>query len=232
MRGAVRPLGWLAVVSSLLACHEPLPERPRDTTPVTSSERPVIDQPAEPPTARKASERERASSPVPAPEAAPEPAWTRPSQPTDIRGDEVIPPGTPERNVAAFRKLPVQPGDGAPVGGIGASGIHLDELEVGHGWVKSRCSERSDEFTIGVQDRVNVCMRVVHERGTTTELGIEWLREGRQARRSKVAIGDTHALLTRAYLPISAGYEGEWQARIVAVDGTVIGEVSFSVVAR
>lgn len=232
MHGAVRPLGWLAV-SLLSACHEPPPERPRDTAPV-SSERSVVDQPAELPTARKASEPARAgpSSPAPEPEAASEPTWTRPSHPTDIRGDEVIPPGTPARNASAFRKLPVQPGDGSPVGGIGAGGIHLDELEVGQGWVKSRCSERSDEFTIGVQDRVNVCMRVVHERGTATELGIEWLRNGRQARRSKVPIGDMHALLTRAYLPISAGYEGEWLARVVAVDGTVIGEVSFRVVAR
>lgn len=232
MHGAVRPLGWLAV-TLLAACDEPLPERSRDAAPMTASESSVAAPPAERSTARKASAPERAGpSSAAEPEAASERTWTRPSHPTDIRGAEVIPPGTPERNAAAFRKLAVLPGDGPPLGGIGAGGIHLDELEVGHGWVKSRCSERADVFTIGVQDRVNVCMRVVHERGTATELGIEWLREGRQARRSKVSIGDMHALLTRAYLPISAGYEGEWQARVVAVDGTVIGEVSFRVVAR
>jgi hypothetical protein len=214
-----------------LACSEPL-ERPSEALRAAASERPVEHEaPMHVPVSREASEPTQASPPRREPEPEPEPGWTRPTAPTDIRGDEVIPPGTAERNAAAFRKLPVQTGDGPPIGGIGSGGIHLDELEVGHGWAKSRCSERSHEFTIGQQDRVNVCMRVVHERGTTTELALEWLRNGRQARRSKVSIGDMHALLTRAYLPISAGYEGEWQARIVAVDGTVIGEVSFTVVA-
>jgi hypothetical protein len=212
----------------LVGCREPL-ERPSEAIRVTPSERPVTHEaPAHEPVSRKASAAALASPPS----REGEPGWTRPTAPTDIRSDEVIPPGTSERNAAAFRQLPVQAGDGPPVGGIGSGGIHLDELEVGHGWVKSRCSELSREFTIGVQDRVNVCMRVVHERGTATELALEWLRNGRQARRSKVSIGDMHALLTRAYLPISAGYEGEWQARVVAVDGTVIGEVSFTVVAH
>lgn len=221
----------LLLVALPVACDA---ERAREVIAGIPSERPREAKPSElervQPSeheARDAKPRDARASPSEA--QASEPAWTRPANPTDLRGDEVIPPGTSPSNAAAFRKLALHEGDGAPVGGIGAGGIHLDELQVGHVWAKSRCSAPASVFRIGVHEQVNVCMRVVHERGSTAELGVEWIRNGKQARRSKLSIGDMHALLTRAYLPISAGYEGEWQALIKSVDGTLIGEVAFTV---
>lgn len=173
-----------------------------------------------------------------APAAAVEPAvpvepasagWTPPKNPTDLRGDEVIPPGTLEANAKAFKKLALAKDDGVPVGGIGANGVHLDTLAVGAGWLSSRCADLTTTFTIGTNDRVNVCMRIIHSRGTTEELSIEWIKNGKSTRRSKVAVSDMHAYLTRGYLPINKGYEGEWKAVITSSDKTVLGEVSFTV---
>lgn len=166
------------------------------------------------------------TEPTPAPANA---GGTPPTNPTDLRGDEVIPPGTAEANAKAFKKLALAKDDGVPVGGIGDNGVHIDTLALGAGWSESRCAEPTTTFTVGVNDRVNVCMRVIHSRGTTEELSIDWIKNGKNSRRSKVAVSDMHAYLTRGYLPIKAGYEGEWKAVIKSTDGTVVGEVAFTV---
>jgi hypothetical protein len=170
----------------------------------------------------------------PAPtEPAPTPSpsgWTPPQGLTDIRSDAAIPPGTPAANATAYKKLPVAKGDGPPVGGIGANGIHFDVLEVGRGWEKSKCADLTNTFTVPTDLQVNICLRVVHPRGATEELTVEWEKNGGSGtRRSKVTVKDMHAYLTRSYLPIKEGYQGDWTATIKTADGTVLGKVAFKV---
>jgi Protein of unknown function (DUF2914) len=156
--------------------------------------------------------------------------WKAPQGLTDIRSDAAIPPGTPAANASAYKKLPVAKGDGPPVGGIGTNGIHFDVLEVGRGWEKSRCTDLTNAFTVPTDLQVNICMRIVHPRDTTEELTVEWSKNGGKAtRRSKVGVNSMHAYLTRSYLPIQEGYQGDWTATIKTADGTVLGEVSFKV---
>lgn len=156
--------------------------------------------------------------------------WTPPQGLTDIRSDAAIPPGTPAANAKAYKKLPVAKGDGPPVGGIGVNGIHFDVLEVGRGWEKSKCTDLTTAFTVPSDAQVNICMRIVHERGTTEELTVEWEKNGGAGtRRSKVNVKDMHAYLTRSYLPIKEGYQGDWTATIKTADGTVLGKVAFKV---
>jgi hypothetical protein len=156
--------------------------------------------------------------------------WTPPKGLTDIRSDAAIPPGTPAANAAAYKKLPVAKDDGPPVGAIGTSGIHFDVLEVGRGWEKSRCADLTTTFTAASDTQVNVCMRIVHARDVTEELTVSWSKNGGSAtRRSKVTVKGTHAYLTRSYLPIQEGYEGDWTATIKTDDGVVLGQVAFKV---
>ena len=185
-------------------------------------------EPAVPTEPAPPSEAVAPSEPAPS-EPAPAAGWTPPANPTDMRGDEVIPPGTPEINAKAFKKLAFAPGDGAPRGGIGANGIHLDQLELGRDWAKSHCTDPTTTFKVGVDKQANVCMRVIHPRGVSEELSIEWQKNGKSARRSKVGVKDLHAYLTRGYLPISPGYEGKWTAIITSSDGAVIGKLDFTV---
>ncbi|MFV8749752.1 DUF2914 domain-containing protein [Nannocystaceae bacterium ST9] len=167
--------------------------------------------------------------PVEAPPVETPPVEAPPAGTLDVRSDAVIPAGTSAANANAFKKLAVAKGDGAPVGGIGINGVHLDALDLGAGWEKSRCADPTTTFVIGTNDRVNVCMRIIHERGTTEELSVEWIKNGKSSRRSKVAVSDMHAYLTRAYLPIHEGYAGDWKAVITSSDKTVLGEVAFKV---
>ncbi len=185
-------------------------------------------EPAVPTEPAPPSEAVAPTEPAPS-EPAPAAGWTPPANPTDMRGDEVIPPGTPEINAKAFKKLAFAPGDGAPRGGIGANGIHLDQLELGRDWAKSHCTDPTTTFKVGVDKQANVCMRVIHPRGVSEELSIEWQKNGKSARRSKVGVKDLHAYLTRGYLPISPGYEGKWTAIITSSDGAVIGKLDFTV---
>jgi hypothetical protein len=171
--------------------------------------------------------------PAPVEPAPVEPApsgWKAPQGLTDIRSDAAIPPGTPTTNATAYKKLPVAKGDGPPVGGIGTNGIHFDVLEVGRGWEKSRCTDLTNAFTVPTDLQVNICMRIVHPRDATEELTVEWNKNGAKAtRRSKVTVKAMHAYLTRSYLPIQEGYQGDWTATIKTADGVVLGEVSFKV---
>lgn len=212
-----------------------------DPPPVQPEIKPPQPPPVEPtavePTPVEPTPVEPAIEPAPVEPAPTEPAptpspsgWTPPQGLTDIRSDAAIPPGTPAANAAAYKKLAVAKGDGPPVGGIGANGIHFDVLEVGRGWEKSRCTDLTNTFTVPSDPQVNICLRVVHERGATEELTVEWQKSGAAStRRSKVTVKDMHAYLTRSYLPIKEGYQGDWTATIKTADGTVLGKVAFKV---
>jgi hypothetical protein len=191
---------------------EPAPTEPAPTEPAPTEPAPTEPLPVEP-------------TPTPSPS-----GWTPPQGLTDIRSDAAIPPGTAAANATAYKKLPVAKGDGPPVGGIGVNGIHFDVLEVGRGWEKSKCTDLTTTFTVPSDLQVNICMRIVHPRGVTEELTVEWEKNGGAGtRRSKVTVKDMHAYLTRSYLPIKEGYQGDWTATIKTADGTVLGKVAFKV---
>lgn len=149
--------------------------------------------------------------------------------PADLRSPSLLPAGTPEEHILAFTNLPSSKRDKPPVGGVGASGIHLDELAVGKGWASSRCEELGARFDAETDERVNVCFRVVHPRVAET-VTVEWAREGKLRQTIEVNVRSTHAYLTRAWLPVSAGRVGEWTATVKSQDGSVLGSVAFEIV--
>ena len=157
---------------------------------------------------------------------APEP---KAAAPNDLRSKSVLPADTPEAHVAAFINLPLNKRDKAPVGGVGASGIHLDELVVGKGWASSRCEDIGARFEVDTDERVNVCFRVVHPSVAET-VTVEWARAGKLRSSIEVNVRPTHAYLTRAWLPVSAGRVGAWTATVKSQDGSVLGRVEFEIV--
>lgn len=134
-----------------------------------------------------------------------------------------VPPGTPEAFASVRTKR-----DKPPVAGIGASGIHLDELEVGTGWAKSRCEGPTRSFAAGTDDRVNVCFRVVHPK-LAEQVSVEWSFRGKVRTTTRVGVAASHAYLTRAWLPVAPSRAGEWTATIKSEDGSVLGSVAFEI---
>jgi hypothetical protein len=149
--------------------------------------------------------------------------------PTNLRSPSLLPADTPAEHIAAFTNLPLSKRDKPPVGGVGASGIHLDELAVGKGWASSRCEELGPRFEVETDERVNVCFRVVHPTIDET-VTVEWARAGKLRQTIEVGVRPNHSYLTRAWLPVSAGRVGEWTATIKSEDGSVLGHVDFQIV--
>ena len=139
------------------------------------------------------------------------------------------PPGTPEENAAAFRKLPVSPSDRAPVGGVGPSGIHVDHILMGTSYVKGQCEGEARSFSYSSGDRPSVCVRVVHPR-SKEELVLLWEKKGGTTRRGKLIIPNAHAYRTRAYLVLRREYVGEWTVHVQSADGTDLATYDFTVV--
>jgi hypothetical protein len=139
------------------------------------------------------------------------------------------PPGTSPDAAAAFRRIPVSAADKPPVGAIGESGIHVDEIEMGSAYDRSRCQGDANRFSLEKVERVNVCMRVVHQR-EREEITVLWEREGGTMRRSKVVIKNAHAYRTRAFLVLRSEYAGSWTVRILSKDGVELASHAFEVV--
>lgn len=141
----------------------------------------------------------------------------------------MLPAGTPEANASAFIGLPLRTRDNPPVGGIGASGIHLDELAVGKGWVDSRCGQATSSFAADVAgERVNVCFRVVHPK-LEERVNVEWALGGKLRTSTSVGVKSSHAYLTRAWLPVGPSRAGQWTATVKSEDGVVLGQVAFEI---
>lgn len=203
------------------AVEPPPAEAPADPAVDPAVADPSAVDPAAPPSEAPAEDAPPAEDPN---------AGWKPPPDADIRSDAVIPPGTPADNAEAFKKLPKAKADGAPVSSIGPNGIHFDTLVVGRGWEKSRCVEATNTFKTSIDDRVNICLRAVHPADVEDVLTVEWNKAGtKSTRRSTVTVKAMHAYLTRSYLPIKPGYEGEWTATIKTADGTVLAQVSFTV---
>ena len=139
------------------------------------------------------------------------------------------PPGTPPETAVVFRKLPVSPADRAPVGAVGASGIHIDQISMGATYDRGKCGGEARRFSLAVGDRPSVCVRVVHQR-TKEELVVQWEKQGGAKRRGKLHVKSTHAYRTRTYLMLRQEYIGEWTVKILSQDGAELAAYSFSVV--
>ncbi len=206
---------------------------------------PPADKGANKETAGKANTTAKQADPPPAPAKPAEPTAVEPTPPpaepppseqpeepadADIRSDAVVPPNTPATNAEAFMRLPKSKADGPPVSAIASNGLHFDVLVVGRGWEKSRCVEETRSFRSETDDRVNICVRVVHPSDAAESLTVEWQKVGTKSKRhSTISVKAMHAYLTRGYLPIKPGYEGEWVATVRHADGTVLATLPFTV---
>jgi hypothetical protein len=139
------------------------------------------------------------------------------------------PPGTPPEIAAVFRRLPVGPADRPPVGGIGATGIHIDHIAMGSETHGATCTGRTNDFSVSGGDRAGVCVRVVHTR-EKEELQVLWQKHGGSTRRSKMVVLSMHAYRTRGYLVLRNEYIGDWTVRILSSDGVELARHDFTVV--
>lgn len=152
------------------------------------------------------------------------------SPPTTRKGDpREPPPGTPPEIAAVFRRLPVGPADRPPVGGIGATGIHIDHIAMGSVTQGATCRGREDDFSVSAGDRAGVCVRVVHPR-EKEELQVLWQKHEGSTRRSKMVVLPMHAYRTRGVLVLRSEYIGDWTVRILSSDGVELARHDFTVV--
>ena len=147
----------------------------------------------------------------------------------DPRAPSLIPPGTPEENAESFLTMPLGVSDGAPLGGIGKDGIHLDQFTIGSELDGRDCSGKHDDFSVEGRDTVTLCFRVVQRRQESTVM-VLWEREGETIRRSVVNIKPTHGYRTRVKLALREEYVGGWTARILSEDEIELARRSFRVV--
>ena len=139
-----------------------------------------------------------------------------------------VPEGTPVAIARVFQRLPVAIHDGPPLGGIGASGIHVDKIWLGTRYEKDGCADETASFSLARHTQVNVCFRAVHSR-VEESVEVEWVKEGAPYRRRGVQIPDLHAYRSRAFLVLRREYIGAWQARVLSADGVVLATTSFTV---
>ncbi|MEM6294280.1 MAG: DUF2914 domain-containing protein [Myxococcota bacterium] len=138
------------------------------------------------------------------------------------------PPGTPPDIAAVFKKIPVSPADRAPVGGVGKTGVHVDDVAMGSGYARSRCTGDGTTFSVGNDGLANVCIRVVHQR-QKEELTVIWQKHEGNARRGKIVVKPAHAYRTRAYLKLRSEYVGDWTVKIMSTDGVELAAHDFSI---
>ncbi len=195
------------------------------TVPIEQAPAPPRREPTPTPTATTSRDLRLPAAQVPTVAAPVEPAEVAPAE----GGPRVVPPGTPPANARAFQRIPVALQDGPPVGGIGASGIHVDKIWLGSAYEREGCTGEGERFSLERHRQVNVCFRVVHSRA---EEGAEvlWEKDGAPFRRRPVTIPDLHAYRTRAYLVLRPEYVGQWAARVVSSEGVELGSASFVVV--
>lgn len=139
-----------------------------------------------------------------------------------------VPPGTPAAIARVFQRLPVAIHDGPPLGGIGASGIHVDKIWLGTRYERDGCADETASFSLARDSQVNVCFRAVHSRSEES-VEVEWVKGGAPFRRRAVNIPDLHAYRTRAYLVLRREYLGDWEARVLSADGVVLATIAFTV---
>jgi hypothetical protein len=147
------------------------------------------------------------------------------------RDPRAVPEGTPSAIARVFRRLPVSVRDGPPIGGIGATGIHIDKIWLGDRYRKKRgCIGTADDFSIAAGAHVNVCFRVVHSR-VDEDVTVVWEKDGdRVKRRRGVTIPGVHAYRSRSFLVLRREYTARWIVRIFSEDGVELASTSFTVI--
>ncbi len=151
------------------------------------------------------------------------------ADPPPVAADpRAVPPGTPAAIAKVFQRLPVAIHDGPPLGGIGATGVHVDKIWLGTSYEKDGCASETERFSLARDSQVNVCFRVVHSRQEEA-VEVEWIKDGAAFRRRAVNIPDIHAYRSRAYLVLRREYIGAWQARVLSADDVVLASVEFTV---
>lgn len=149
---------------------------------------------------------------------------------TPRRLDPRTPPfGISPEAALAFSKLPVSADDRPPIGGVGLSGIHVDRIDMGTAFERSRCEDLRHEFSISRHRRANICFRVVHKREKES-LTIVWRRLGGIDRRMQMTVKPIHAYRTRAYLVLRREYVGPWAVQILSEDGVELATNNFAIV--
>lgn len=146
-------------------------------------------------------------------------------QPLDRRD---VPSGTERAKAEAFRALPKARGDGAPLGGIGAEALHVDQLAIGSRLRAGACEGEASHFREGQHDEVHACIRVVHRR-IAQQILVRWERDGRLVRRQWLPVPSTHAYRTRASLPVKRRFAGAWTVRVLSLDGAELAVKHFRV---
>jgi hypothetical protein len=106
----------------------------------------------------------------------------------------------------------------------------VDRLSLGLDMSAGECTGKSSGFSVAARERVNVCFRVVHQRGRAEEILVTWQRDTGTARRVKVGVPTNHAYRTRAQLVLRPEYVGRWTVRLLASDGVELGAATFEVV--
>ena len=168
------------------------------------------------------------ATPDPAPDPAGDPSHKVADRPPVATDPRAVPPGTPNAIAKVFQRLPVAIHDGPPLGGIGATGIHVDKIWLGTSYEKDGCASETGRFSLARDSQVNVCFRVVHSRQEEA-VEVEWIKDGAAFRRRAINIPDIHADRSRAYLVRRREYIGAWQARVLAADAVVLASVEFTV---
>ncbi len=138
------------------------------------------------------------------------------------------PAGLAEEKAKAFKKIPKARDDKPPVGGIAASGLHVDRVNMGTKYARGRCGGETRHFRLHDADYANICFRVVHLRETEKVL-VRWEHNGKLVRRTWVPIPPAHAYRTRAGLRLQPSYRGNWQVRVMSRDGVELATQVFRV---
>jgi hypothetical protein len=208
--------------------HPGGPPRPGPVSPDSS---PAIERPPHDPEPVEPVEPVEPEPVEPEPEPEPVESDEVPTVEPRVDGSDLRtpPPGTAPEHAEAFRKLPVGPGDGPPVGRVGEGGIHIDHIALGSTYGRGGCDGKLDDFSVSERDRVNVCLRVIHPR-EKEEVVVLWQKDGDTIRRAKLSIVPQHAYRTRAYLMLRAPYVGRWAVRIFSVGGVELASHEFQVV--
>lgn len=139
------------------------------------------------------------------------------------------PQGTNPDNAEALAEIPVGRSDGPPLGGVGAGGIHIDQLAMGTSFSNGECSGPADAFSLGKDQDPTLCLRVVHLR-QPQRVVVHWYRGNRLKRRSFLTVPGAHAYRTRATLSLREEYVGRWRVEVLSTDGVRLAEATFEVV--
>ncbi|TPV93664.1 MAG: DUF2914 domain-containing protein [Myxococcales bacterium FL481] len=134
------------------------------------------------------------------------------------------------RESRATAKLPVSPRDRAPIGPIGASGIHLDRLTLATQDAAGKCALSTSEFVAGRDEWATVCFRIVHAR-QAERVTVLWEHNGQVQRRARIHVPATHAHNTRARMRLwkKTIKPGTWTVRIVSDDNVELAMRTFEV---